>query len=384
MLTTGVFPDSWKKATIKMLHKKGKEITEASSYRPISLTSCMSKLYETVIRTRLIKRLSRLKEENIHQAGYKKNRSAQEHLLRLSEDISEGFMKRQSTIAVFLDVQGAFDKVWSNGLIYKLIQVGLPKYLLRLIASFLKNRQLSVKSGSKISRTVEMECGTPQGCVLSPLLYNFLVDDLKDKLGKDIRIAQYADDVCVWVTEACPRIAEWKLQKALKEIDAWTRKWRVTLAPEKTNLVVFSRCSTHQRMKINLELGGKILQEKSEARLLGVLFDNRLSWQKYREELLRRVGHKIWVLKKLSAKSRWTRPDVALKFFDAIIVPVWTYGSLLFSSNSEEFWKGFRSCHGEAIKSFARLPKNSSYENACDTLHQEEMDKKLKEIGQTG
>ena len=173
----------------------------------------------------------------------------------------------------------------------------------------------------------------------------------------------------------------WHMQKCLEIIDKWTAKWRVTLAPEKTKLIIFSRCPTHRRIQVNLTLRGTKIKEVDQARLLGVLYDNRLTWHKYKEELINRVSHKTWTLKKLSAKSRWRKPEVIIKLYEAIVVPVWTYGSFLFTATNEEFWKKFRSNHGDAIKSFANLPKCSSYENACDSLNQTEMDKRLKEIG---
>ena len=112
------------------------------------------------------------------QAGYQKGKSSQELLFRLTQDIYNGFKERKCTIGVFLDVQKAFDAVWTNGLKLKIMKIGLPAQLQNILFSFLKDRYLQVNVNDARSNMVNLKAGTPQGSCLSPILYIIYVNDL--------------------------------------------------------------------------------------------------------------------------------------------------------------------------------------------------------------
>jgi hypothetical protein len=101
-------------------------------------------VFERIICGRLTKFLDQKTFFNKNQAGYQKGRSTQEHLLRLSKVVYEGFRYKKCTISVFLDCEAAFDAVWLDGSRYKLLQAGIPHKMIRIISSFLTNRSLSV------------------------------------------------------------------------------------------------------------------------------------------------------------------------------------------------------------------------------------------------
>ena len=378
LVVTGYFPEAWKMAHIRMQPKPGKEKQKVKSYRPISLTTCLSKLYEATIKKRFEKKLSRIRPDNIYQAGYKPGRSGQEHTLRLTECVHAAMMKKQATLAVFLDVEGAFDKVWQDGLLYKLLKMGLPDFLLRTIASFLQNRRLKVKVGKTLSKEVLMKAGTPQGCVLSPNLFNAYVDDLRSIVGEEVFLAQYADDIAIWTTSICPRLAEEKIQRALNNIEKWTNKWRIKLAPEKTHFCLFTRCPTHRELRTNLFLSGTRIEGAKEVNFLGIKFDETLSWHTYREDLIKRVKFRTHILSKLAAKSRWSHTGRLVAFYKAVVVPVWLYGSLLFAHKAGNFWNSFKKSVGQAMTSIAGVPRKMNRETLLDSLSMPEIEVYLK------
>ncbi|GFW65495.1 probable RNA-directed DNA polymerase from transposon X-element [Trichonephila clavipes] len=110
------FPDNWKEAIIFPINKPGKDPHLSSSYRPISLLSTIGKLTESIILHRLKNFINENNILNPNQYGFTNKLSTLHPLLRLTENISEGFQKKKSTGAVFLDIQKAFDRVWINGL----------------------------------------------------------------------------------------------------------------------------------------------------------------------------------------------------------------------------------------------------------------------------
>ena len=127
----GYIPTAWKLATLRMLLKPDKPITLTTSYRPISLISSIMKLFERVIEQRLRSHLEHVGFINKHQSGFRKAKSTDDHLFRLSQSIMESFNRGEHVVAAFLDVEKAFDNVWHNGLRYRIFQLGLPTKMTR-------------------------------------------------------------------------------------------------------------------------------------------------------------------------------------------------------------------------------------------------------------
>ena len=109
-----------------------------------------------------MKELTRKNFLNVNQAGFTKGRSSQEHLLRLSQSISNSFKRRNCTLGLFLDVKAAFDAVWKNGLKHKINKIGLSRQLKNILFSFLDCRTLKVISEGFWSEVVELKAGTPR------------------------------------------------------------------------------------------------------------------------------------------------------------------------------------------------------------------------------
>ena len=119
-------PYVWKVAVLCMFIKPEKPPSQTTSYRPISLLSAIMKLFERVIGKRLRKHLEDNGFFSKYQSGFKKSKSTNDHLFRLSQTIMESFNRGEHLIAAFLDVEKAFDNVWHNGLRYKIYQLDLP------------------------------------------------------------------------------------------------------------------------------------------------------------------------------------------------------------------------------------------------------------------
>ena len=142
-LRTGYFPNAWKLAKVVMLPKPGKDLTKATSYRPISLLPAMGKIFERIVASRLSTFLEKSNYFDENQAGFRKKRSTLDQLFKLSQSVSTALKKHKKAVGVFLDVEKAFDAVWIEGLKYKLSipEVGISTKMIRLLSSFLTNRQ---------------------------------------------------------------------------------------------------------------------------------------------------------------------------------------------------------------------------------------------------
>ena len=176
-----------------MLIKPDKPPSQTTSYRPISLLIAIMKLFERVIEKRLRKYLEDNGFFSKYQSGFRKSKTTNDHLFRLSQTIMESFNRGEHVIAAFLDVEKAFDNVWHNGLRYKIYQLDLPTKLCRWLSDFLVGRVIQVKI--KVSYP---KAGVPQSSNLSPLLFLIYVNDMPNPSHHQTNKSQFADDAGHW------------------------------------------------------------------------------------------------------------------------------------------------------------------------------------------
>ena len=194
-LTMGEVPNLWKHSIITMILKTGQENSSLNSYRPISTTPCLARLFERLV----LHRLSIfLKVNNIiiaNQSGFRRNRQTKDNLLYLIQNAQEAFNCEEKAFTIFFDVAAAFDKVWHNGLLYKLFELKVPLYLILIIKSFLEGRTFTVKIDGKESGTFIILCGVPQGGVLSPTLFSIYINNIPLANGDNEITLLFADDL---------------------------------------------------------------------------------------------------------------------------------------------------------------------------------------------
>ena len=212
--SSGVVPHSWRRAIVVPILKKGKPPSQPSSYRPISLTSTLCKLLERVIATRLRWFMESKNMLNQYQAGFRKGRGCVDHIVRLTQDIAASSTKKQMTLGVFLDLEKAFDMVWREGIIEQLSKMGVKGKPLEWIHNFLQDRSIQVRVGSALSEPLVVENGTPQGSVLSPLLFIIMMNAIPNPC-KGVELSTYADDIALWTTGTSARAMTTRMQKQL-------------------------------------------------------------------------------------------------------------------------------------------------------------------------
>ena len=122
---SGVFPTAWKEATIIPILKKGKDSMKKTSYRPISLLSCIAKTLERIVNRRLMWHLETSNLISKEQSAFRKNRNTEDQVVYLSQSIENAFQEKKKVIAAFINLSKAFDKVWKQGLLLKLMKCGI-------------------------------------------------------------------------------------------------------------------------------------------------------------------------------------------------------------------------------------------------------------------
>lgn len=179
-----------------MLNLESYQLPE--NYRPISLLPTLSKILEKIIAIRLVNELKLKQIIQPEQFGFQANHSTSHAIQVIKNDIINGFKNRSTTGMVFLDIQKAFDCVWHNGLIYKMIKIGISPYLIKLIASYLKNRKFQVIVSGEKSTSRNIAAGVPQGSVLGPLLFLIYLHDMPTH--KRTKLTMFADDISIRCT----------------------------------------------------------------------------------------------------------------------------------------------------------------------------------------
>ena len=353
----GYIPTASKLATLRMLLKPDKLPSLTSSYRPISLISSIMKLFERVIEQRLRSHLEHIGFINKHQSGFRKAKSTDDHLFRLSQSIMESFNRGEHVVAAFLDVEKAFDNVWHNGLRFKIFQLDLPTKMTRWLSDFLVGRLIQVNVNSFFSSQISPKAGVPQGSVLSPLLFLIYVNDHPTPHHKQNSLSQFADDTAQWAFSRNVRIAAKLLQQDLLTLAMWCAKWRIKLNPVKTKVIIFSRSALARKTELNLKLYGEILKIYPQVKFLGITFDSQLNFKKHFEDILDRCNTRYHRLRLLVNKKWGPSPATLIQIYKQCVRPIFEYGSVSTITTSDNIISKIQRLQNKFIRLALRLPK---------------------------
>jgi len=316
-------PLTWKKANVIPLFKKGEKDT-LSNYRPISILSVVSKVFEKVIFKNVYNYLHAHNFLTTHQSGFRPKDSTVNQLAYLYHTFSKALDDKLDVRIVFCDVSKAFDRVWHQGLIHKLNTIGVTGPLLSWFKSYLKDRQQRVLIKGQHSDWGHIEAGVPQGSVLGPLLFLVYINDLVECV--DCHIKLFADDTSLYVIFDDESQAADVLNSNLSKVQDWADKWLVTFNPSKTvSMVITNKRSTvHPPLYYN----NVPIQEVDTHKHLGLTFSSRLSWQPHIHNLLSNVSKLNGVMCRL--KNRLDRSTLNI-IYKTFVRPKLEYACVIWS-----------------------------------------------------
>ena len=324
------FLPKWKTSSIIPIHKMGKPLDSPASFRPISLTSCVSKLFERIILSRLLFFLESNSILSPRQAGFRPGRSTLDQILYLSRSISDGFnilRPGSRTILSTIDFSKAFDSVWHSALFHKLISAGLPPCFARWTPSFLSDRRACVVFQNHKSRSFRVRRGVPQGSVLGPVLFSLFINDVPASLPSSVSCSLYADDLAIWSSSPSVPTAVEATQGALIRLEHWSEYWCLPLNPSKCEASFFSVDPHQANLQPNILLLGSRLRFNPTPTFLGVTFDRTLSFSKHVSSLKVMYFPRLKALRCISASS-WGPSKKSLSvLYKSFIRPLLTYAS---------------------------------------------------------
>ena len=262
LYSDGTFPDTWRTAIIVPIPKPGKDSKKVDNYRPISLTSCLCKLIEKMVNTRLVWYLESNSLIAEQQAGFRANRSTTDHLTQLEIALRTSICQRLHTIAIFFDLQKAYDTAWRYGVLQKVHMYGLRGQLPLFLAAFLCDRSIRVRVGNILSDVKPLIQGIPQGSVLSCTLFLIAVNDLPTAILPTVKSFLYVDDFTILASGNNICSIERRLQLSLNSLQNWCNrtgfrfslKLKLSQCTSAANTIVLKRHITSHLTTIHLKL----------------------------------------------------------------------------------------------------------------------------------
>ncbi|MEL7079277.1 MAG: reverse transcriptase family protein [Cyanobacteria bacterium J06582_2] len=356
-------PDSWLKEIKLPFLKPGKDPQLAESYRPISLTSCVCKLFERMVNHRLTWFLERNNLLCPQQSGFRKNKSTMDAIIQLKRHIERGFRENKHTTAVFFDMEKAYDTVWRDEILNSLHHMGLRGNLPIFIQNFLSNREFCVRVGAHHSSFFKQEEGLPQGSVLSVTCFAVAINDIVRQVSAEVKCALYVDDFTIFISARNDNHSNRVLQNSINQIVEWTKTKGLKLSSEKTVTIKFEK-----RRKGNepaLSLYNTAIQVCESTKYLGIIMDKRLSWKQHVEHLRTKCTPAVNLIRHLSHLS-WGADRYTLKhLYSALVQSKIDYGAHIYGSSRPQILDRLNPIQNACIRACTGAFKSSPVASLC-------------------
>ena len=362
MFEKGHFPSEWAKSIVIPLFKKG-DTNNPDNYRGIALTSILSKVYTHVLNKRL--KVWAENEEKIieQQAGFRSNYSTIDHIFTLYSIVEKTLSSNSKLYVAFVDFKKAFDSVNRNALWNVLRKSGVNGKLYMALKAVYSSVLACVRVNGRYSDYFECFNGVKQGCLLSPHLFSFFINELAVELSKkgkhgvqiipgtiEIFLLLFADDV-VLLSQTVKG-----LQNQLNVLKGEADRLGLRVNLQKTNIIVF-RKGGHLSQQEKWFYGTEEVTTVNTYKYLGTIFSTKLSLNYTWEESCRKGKRGVIQILKSLKKLNCTDCSIFWKLFDSQIQPILTYAGEIWGVLSNTT---VERVHTYAIKRFLQIPIHSS------------------------
>lgn len=332
--TSGSLPKQWKTAKTILLPKPNKP-PGIEGLRPISLTSCVGKVLEHVLNNRWQRYLEENGHYNDSMLGFRSRLGTQDAMLLLQREVLEpagGVPQKDNRAILGLDLQSAFDKVEHSAILACVAKLNMGKRTYDYVRSFLTRRTARLEVGGERLEERELgSVGTPQGSVISPLLFNIVmiaVAKSLDALGPKIRYCIYADDVTIWATGGSDGDIEAGLQAAIDAVETTLRDTGLKCSPQKSQLLVLpppgrwrKRAAEEAERNIVVRASdGTPVPHVQSLRVLGMYVDAHRTNGTAANHIVTKIGIATRLVKRVTSRSRGIREASLLRLLQAFAV----------------------------------------------------------------
>ena len=329
-LATGKIPAAWRYMKVVFIPKAGKaDYAIAKAYRPITLSSFLLKALERIVQWYLLEHV--IPDPLFNQHAYTKGRSCDTALSTFVNEVEKAIFNDNYVLAISLDCSGAFDCIDFKSAESSMGNKGVPSTVIEWYCSLLSNRTVHAEiQGQQME--VRPKRGSPQGGVLSPLIWNLIMDGLLTQFKRGpVRALGYADDVLLYITGSDPRTMANLIQPSLNDVLKWGKDNGLSFNPTKTTAVLFNnKKRSFHRPPIYMG-GAQVMLSKSMV-YLGLTIDHTLNWTAHITNRVQKCNFLLSKCRNIISRSWGLTPDKMNWVYTAVIRPKITYGAVVWAS----------------------------------------------------
>lgn len=329
-------PKPWQEVKVIFIPKPGKkDYTSPKSFRPISLSSFLLKGLERLIDRGIKESLEGTNTLNRNQHAFQQGYSTDTALHSLISKIEYTLSNKEFMVSTFMDVEGAFDNVSFEAINKHLLDCGTNEIIRNWISFMLSHRKINFyHKGEQVSATATR--GTPQGGVLSPLLWLIVMNSLLVRLESNkIEAIGYADDLQFCCRGKDMRTISDRTQFAVKIVEEWCLEVGLRVNPAKSESIIFTKNRIKDGFTVPT-LFGDVIPLKAEVKYLGVILDQKLNWRKHIENRIGKCLRVFWCCRSAIGKTWGLSPKCLLWIYDCIVKQMLAYGAFV-------WWQGTKS-----------------------------------------
>jgi len=334
-ITQGIFPDLLKKAKIIPLYKNNEDYLFCN-YRPISILSSVSKVFEKIMFNQMFEYFSQLNIFYNGQYGFRKFHSTELATLELVDRITYAMDQNLLPINIYLDLSKAFDTLDHQILLHKLQYYGISGTSLELIKCYLNNRTQQLQYNDIISDPLSIKCGVPQGSILGPLMFIVYINDITFA-SNFFQPILYADDttLCATLHNNYNTADTEQLNNELSAISNWLKANKLSLNVSKTKAILFH---TPQRRVHHPELylDGVKIDFVDNFNFLGIILNKNLKWKNHIDMISKKISKTVGIMKKL---KHFLPAGALMNIYNALILSYLNYGIIVWGSQCDRLFK---------------------------------------------
>ena len=220
------------------------------------------------------------------------------------------------------------------------------------IHNFLNGRKIQVRVGDHTSDIHDLENGCPQGSVLSPILFNVIINTLDDALGDvpNISLSQFADDSAIWTKHSSPKFALKKIQSALDTIEIWSKLWGFRISTLKTKAIIFTKRKINIGSLQKLTLFGSNIEFSDQITFLGMILDKKLTWSEHIKSLIEKCNKDLNLMRLVSGTTYGADKKILLTLYKALILSKTDYGAQAYNSAPKHMLSKLDTIQNKALR----------------------------------
>ena len=342
---TGIFPTKLRSGIVIPVHKRESYLL-CNNYRPITLLSNISKIFEKITYKRLYSFLEANNCLYSQQYGFRNSHSTNHALIEITEKIRKSIDQEEFSCGIFLDFQKAFDTVNHKILVQKLRYYGVRGQELNWFKSYLSNRTQTVKIKNIQSESLTSSYGVPQGSILGPLLFLIYINDLH-KAVKHSEIHHFADDTNLILRNKSLKKINSQANHDLRLITIWLRANKISLNVDKTKILIFRAERKIISKKLNFRISGQKIKVSKEVKYLGIILEEHLKWKKHLQTIQQKLSRANGMLSKI---RHYVSKEAIRMIYFALFHSHLAYGCQIWGQTQNENLKSLEILQNKALR----------------------------------